>query len=108
MKTFLYYLQLAVLTFIECGLFVFLGIAAQTILAQYNPSFYWWGIAGYACAGIFGLWFVIYAVKSNKWRRRLKSNKQPPGPSGPPRKLPSSSTTVKHRAPSASKKRGKK
>ncbi len=64
---------IAILTFILCGDFVFLGVMSQTVLITVNPSFYWWGIAGYICAGFFGIWFIIDFARCIARRRHKKA-----------------------------------
>lgn len=71
----IYIIIIAVLTFMLCGDCVFLGVTSQTVLVTFNPSFYWWGIAFYICAGLFGVSFIVYVVRGIVRIRRKKARR---------------------------------
>ena len=88
----IYNIVIAILSFMLCGDCVFLGVMSQTVLVTFNPSFYWWGVAGYVCAGFFGVWFIFYVSRGIARRRRNKerklhnANKKRKAPTGQKRK----------------------
>lgn len=71
----IYIIIIAVLTFMLCGDCVFLGVTSQTVLVTFNPSFYWWGIAFYICAGLFGVSFIVYVIRGIVRKRRKKARR---------------------------------
>lgn len=67
---------IAILAIIGCGDLIFLGVFCQSIAAQFDASFYWWGIAGYISAGIFAVIFIIEVVRCTRRRRKKRGNKR--------------------------------
>lgn len=67
--------MIAILEIIGCGLLIFLGVFCQSIAAQFDASFYWWGFAGYASAVIFAILFITEVVHLVRRRRKKRGDK---------------------------------
>lgn len=67
---------IAILAIIGCGDLIFLGVFCQSIAAQFDASFYWWGVAGYIGAGIFAVIFIIEILFRTRRRRKKRDNKR--------------------------------